>query len=278
MAEIPALELSCIRQALAGFSFVFYFLIFKKLPLPTYKQLRSLLVLSVLMMVMANGLSTWGLKYIPTGLAALIGALYPLCVVIIEWVFYKKKNVSLLTFTGLFLGIAGVAYVFYENMFSHIDATLIFGLTLSIVAMLSWSLGTVFLSRHETNINPYYGMGWQMIIGSFILFIISSKTQETIPLTQISAKSWLAISYLVIAGSIISFVAFIYTLKKLPAAVSSLYAYVNPIVAIIIASFVLSEKLTFTILLGTLVTLAGVYLVNYSVKRDRKIVITEPEI
>lgn len=230
------------------------------------------------MMVMANGLSTWGLKYIPTGLAALIGALYPLCVVMIEWFFYKKKNVSALTFLGLFIGIAGVAFVFYENMFSRIDTNLILGLSLSIVAMLSWSFGTIFLSRHQLKLNPYYGMGWQMIMGSVMLSFISENTQQTILLSAISMKSWIAIIYLAVAGSIISFIAFIYTLRKLPASISSLYAYVNPVVAILTAAVFLNEKLTFTIMLGTLITLAGVYLVNYSVKRDKKIVITEPEI
>ncbi len=83
--------------------------------------------------------------------------------------------------------------------------------------------------------------------------------------------------YLVAFGSIISFVAFIYSMKKLPAAISSLYAYINPLVAMVAAAIVVHEKLTINILWGALVTLAGVFLVNYSIKRKGENIIAEPE-
>jgi drug/metabolite transporter (DMT)-like permease len=163
-------------------------------------------------------------------------------------------------------------------MFGKIDGNLILGLSLSIVAMFSWSLCTVFLSRNNIGLNPYYSLGWQMILGSIMLFIIVHSTQNPIPIEDISAKSWLAIFYLIGAGSLLSFIAFIYSLKKLPPAISSLYAYINPIVAMISASILLQEKLTLTILMGTIVTLIGVYFVNHSVKRDQLKIIIEPEI
>ena len=278
ISEIPALQLTYIRQFLAGTIFLSYFLFIKKSPLPTVKDFKSIAVMAALMFLSANGLSTWGLKYIPTGLASLIGALYPLSVVLIEWVFYKKRDVSVLTFVGLLIGIGGVGFVFYENMFTHIDPNLFFGLILSIIAMLSWSLGTVFLSRHHLSVDPYFGMGWQMVIGSAMLFVFAHIAQDPIPLATISIKSWLSISYLVVIGSVISFIAFIYSLKRLPVAISSLYAYVNPIVAMIIAAILLKEKLTVSIVIGTIITLIGVYLVNYSVRRDKEDMITEAEI
>ena len=278
ISEIPALQLTYIRQFLAGTIFLSYFLLVKKSPLPTAKDFKSIVVMSALMFLSANGLSTWGLKYIPTGLASLIGALYPLSVVLIEWIFYKKRDVSVLTFVGLLIGIGGVGFVFYENMFTHVDPNLFFGLILSIIAMLSWSLGSVFLSRHHLSVDPYFGMGWQMIIGSAMLFVFAHIAQDPIPLAAISKKTWLSISYLVIVGSVISFIAFIYSLKRLPVAISSLYAYVNPIVAMIIAAILLKENLTISIVIGTIITLIGVYLVNYSVRRDKEDMITEAEI
>ena len=278
ISEIPALQLTYIRQFLAGTIFLSYFLLVKKSKLPTAKDFKSIVVMSALMFLSANGLSTWGLKYIPTGLASLIGALYPLSVVLIEWIFYKKRDVSVLTFVGLLIGIGGVGFVFYENMFTHVDPNLFFGLILSIIAMLSWSLGTVFLSRHHLSVDPYFGMGWQMIIGSAMLFVFAHIAQDPIPLAAISKKTWLSISYLVIVGSVISFIAFIYSLKRLPVAISSLYAYVNPIVAMIIAAIILKENLTISIVIGTIITLIGVYLVNYSVRRDKEDMITEAEI
>ena len=278
MQQLHALQLAYIRQAIAGTSFLLYFFLFNRQPLPTLKQFYYLLLMAVLMFVFANALSTWGLKYIPTGLASLIGALYPLSVVMIEWIFYKKKDVSVLTFVGLFLGIAGVGFVFYENMFSHLSSNLIFGLALSLFAMFSWSVGTVFLSRHQTGMNPYNAMGWQMVLGCIMLFLFTRSSSSLLPLSAITTKTWLMIAYLVVAGSIVSFIAFIYSLKVLPATISSLYAYINPIVAMIVASVVIEEKLTVSIFIGTIITLVGVYLVNHSVKKDREKIIAEAEI
>ncbi len=276
--EIPALQMAYIRQFIAGICFVGYFMVFKKMPLPTFKQFRWILVMGVLMFVFANGLSTWSLKYIPTGLSALIGALYPLSVVIIEKVFFKSRQLNILTFLGLFLGLTGVGIVFYEHAFKSLDSYFLIGLSLSVIAMLSWSVGTVFLARNKAAINPYYGTGWQMLISSFILLIMAETTQPTLSITAISFKVWMVIFYLVIFGSLISFAAFIYSMKKLPAAIASLYAYINPLVAMVLAAFILNEKLTINILWGAIVTLVGVYLVNYSIKRENEKIIAEPEI
>jgi len=277
VAEIPALQMAYIRQFLGGICFVGFFIFYKKLSFPTRKQFLWLLIMALLMFVMANGLSTWSLQFIPTGLSALVGALYPLSVVIIEAVFFKSRDMTILTFIGLLLGITGIGIVFYENAFQHHPDGFIFGVVLSVIAMLSWSVGTIIIARDKLKINPYYATGWQMLISSFILFIVAETTQPTVPLRDISATAWGAITYLVLAGSLLAFIAFIYSMKKLPAAVSSLYAYINPLVAMVTAAIVLHEKLTIYILWGAIVTLIGVFLVNYSIKRNREKIIAEPE-
>ncbi len=277
VVEMPPLQMASIRQFFGGIIFVLYFIIFKKMALPTRRQFTWLLVMATLMFVFANGLSTWSLKYIPTGLSALIGALYPLSVVIIERVFYNNRNMTILTFIGLLLGICGIGIVFYENAFHEQPEGFLLGLFFSVMAMLSWSVGTIFIARNKVNINPYYGTGWQMLLGSFMLFVIAYGTQPTIPISDMTIKVWLVITYLVLAGSIVSFIAFIYSMKKLPAALSSLYAYFNPLVAMATGAILLNEKLTMNILWGALVTLAGVFLVNYSIKRSTQDMVAEPE-
>ena len=277
VAEIPALQMAYIRQFFGGMCFVVFFMLYKKLSFPTRKQFLWLLIMSLLMFVLANGLSTWSLEFIPTGLSALVGALYPLSVVIIEMVFFKNRNMTILTFIGLLLGITGIGIVFYENAFHHQPEGFIFGVLLSVIAMLSWSVGTIIIARDKMKMNPYYATGWQMLISSFILFIVAETTQPTVALQHISATAWGVIAYLVLAGSLLAFIAFIYSMKKLPAAVSSLYAYINPLVAMVTAAIVLNEKLTMFILWGAIVTLAGVFLVNYSIKRSNEKIIAEPE-
>ena len=278
IADIPPLQMASIRQFLGGFCFVVFFMLYKKLPFPNRQQIGKLLLMALLMFVMANGLSTWSLQYIPTGLSALIGALYPLSVVIIEMVFFKSRNMTILTFTGLLLGLTGIGIVFYESAFHHQPGGFLFGVTLSIVAMLSWSIGSLILTRSSLKMNPYYAIGWQMLVSSVMLYIFASVTHQTIPIKAISGKAWGVITYLVLAGSILSFVAFIYSMKKLPVAVASLYAYINPLVAMVVAAIVLAEKLTLYILWGSIVTLIGVFLVNYSIKRNEQKIIAEPEL
>jgi drug/metabolite transporter (DMT)-like permease len=276
--HVPALQMSSIRQAIAGSAFLIFFLLVKKQPIPQLKDLKWLFLMSVLMMFLANGLSTWGLKFVPTGLGSLIGALYPMSVWLIERIFYKKKTGNALTIIGLIVGLVGVGFVFYHNIYATITGDLIFGLILSLLAMTSWSWGTILLSKSRLSINPYHGMGWQMMMGSIMLFLFSEFTGECIPLKEINAEGWASILYLSVFGSIITFIAFIYSLKKLPATISSLYAYFNPIVAMWIGSLWLGEKLTKEILIGAVFTLVGVYLVNHSIKRDQEKIIAESEV
>jgi len=267
--KIPALELSAVRQLIAGVLFLSFFTI-KGEKLPTKKQFGWLIVISFLMFLLGNGLSTWSVKYIPSGLAALIAALYPLCVVVLEFLFFKRAAQSLLTFIGLFLGVGGIAIVFYENAFHHQPDGYFFGVILALLAMVGWSLGTIFIARNKYAMNPYYALGWQMIIGAALIFALAIGTNNFISILKIPADVWWVLAYLVIMGSVLAFVAFLYSMKHLSPAVASLYAYINPIVAIIIGSIILNEKLTGHIIIGSIVTLIGVYLVNYSVKRIKQ--------
>lgn len=276
VSQIPALQLTYLRQFIAGSIFLLFFILYKKTKLPTAKQFRWLFIMSIIMFVSANALSTWAIKFIPAGLGALIGALYPLCVVILERIFFKSKRMTLLTMLGLFLGIIGIALVFYENAFKINNSHFLFGVGLSIIAMLSWSIGTIFIARNKVAINPYYGIGWQMIISSVIIFIIMQATNSAIPILQITVIAWWVILYLVILGSLIAFVAFIYSMQKLPAAIASLYAYINPIVAMVCGYVFINEPLSNNIIIGSAITLFGVFLVNFSIKKSAK-TIAPPE-
>ncbi len=263
---ISGLQIAYIRQFIAGILFVGFFLI-KGEKLPTLQQFKWITLLAFIMFLLANGLSTWGVKFVPSGLASLIGALYPLFAVLIESVAFKKK-IKPLTVIGLATGVVGIAVVFYENAFHTPGDNYIFGIILGLVATFAWSVGTVIISRKDFKINTYYSLGWQFIIGSGFTYILASATNNNIPLTDLSYEVWLVILYLVLFGSVLAFVAFLYTLEKLPTAIASLYAYVNPIVAMFLGTFIFThEKITLYLIAGTAITLAGVYIVNYSVKK-----------
>ncbi len=274
---MPPMQLVYLRQFFGGIIFVGFFLLFKKLPIPTAKQFRWLFFMSVIMFVSANGLSTWGVKYIPPGLGALIGSLYPLVVVILERLFLKNKQANAATFFGLVLSIAGITLIFSKSNFSNNNPHFLLGILFSVTAMISWSFGTILMARNKLEINPYYGIGWQMLISSVMIFIFMQFTNSTIPLAKIPTNAWFAIAYLVILGSLITFVAFIYSMKKLPTSIASLYAYINPIVATIIGIVVFKDGINKYTTIGMIITIIGVFLVNNSIKK-KDIAIAEAEL
>jgi len=263
--HVPGLQISYIRQFIAGSLLLIFFFI-RGEKLPTWQQFRWLFVLSIFTFVLSNGFSTWSVKYVSSGLAALISALYPLCVVIIEMIFFKRNNNTSLTFIGLFIGLAGVAIVFYENAFHEQPEGYSYGVILGVIAMIGWSIGTIYIARNKYQMNPYYAIGWQMFFGSFLICLLALTTNNNIPFVEIPSQTWIVIVYLVSFGSVVAFVAFIYTVKYLSPAIASLYAYINPLVAMIVGSILLDEPLTFNLIIGALITLAGVYIVNYSIK------------
>jgi len=257
-----AFELSAIRNGLGGLSLIVFFLI-KGQKLPTFKEFKWLL-----------GMSTYALKEIPSGLAALIAALYPLSVVIIEKLRYNNTKITSLTFQGMLLGIIGIGIVFYENLAVHNSMGYFIGVVVSLIAMLSWSFGTIFIARNKMDMNPYYATGWQMFLSCFFLGAFAVASGKAIPIQEITCTIWMVIAYLIVASSIVAFAAFIYTMKHLPPAIASLYAYINPIVATIVGAYIIEdEKLSLPIFIGSFVTLTGVYLVNRSMKKQHQEII-----
>ena len=103
-----------------------------------------------------------------------------------------------------------------------------------------------------------------MMISSIVLFTIASSAGMMVPVSNIPWQSWISIAYLVIFGSVISFIAYLYALQNLPMGIVSVYAYMNPIVAVLFGALLFNEKLSAFIAAGGIITLAGVYLVNES--------------
>jgi drug/metabolite transporter (DMT)-like permease len=269
---IFAFELSAIRNGLGGLALIVFFLL-KGQKLPTFKEFKWLLGMSILLFVIANGFSTYALNEIPSGLAALIAALYPLSVVLIEKIKYKNTKITTLTFQGMLLGIIGIGIVFYENLAVHNSVGYFIGVVVSLIAMLSWSFGTIFIARNKMGMNPYYATGWQMFLSCFFLGAAAVASGKSTPIQEITFTIWIVIAYLIIASSIVAFAAFIYTMKYLPPAIASLYAYINPIVATIVGAYTVNEKLSLPIFIGSFVTLTGVYLVNRSMKKQHQEII-----
>jgi drug/metabolite transporter (DMT)-like permease len=264
--HIPdALQMAGIRQLLGGFCYVAFFL-YKGIALPKGKEWVPILILSFLNFMLSNGLSTLALQYkISAGLGAIIGAIFPLWLVVIG-LFASKDKIPVMAIIGLLLGFGGVCIIFYDHLNEFLDPQFRWGIMLSVIATWTWAIATLYTKKQAVHFNPYFGLGLQMVISGVVLYSFSTATGRAVPLTAIAWQSWASIAYLVIFGSLIAFVCYLYALQNLPTEQASIYAYINPIVAVILGSMVFDEKLTIYLAIGGLVTLLGVYLVNRAYK------------
>lgn len=265
---MPALQLAGIRQLIGGSLYVVYFL-FKKEPLPKGKQWKTIIILSILNFALSNGLSTWGVKYISSGLGAIINAIFPIWIVIIT--FFRGEKLAKLAITGLIIAFSGVCVIFYEHLNDLLIPNFRFGIILLTLSTISWSFGSLYTKKKAATFNPYFSLGIQMLLSSILLLTITETTGMAVPISTVPAASWWSIAYLVIIGSIISFIAYIYMLQKLPPEINSIYAYVNPVVAVLLGAIIFGETLTLAIGIGGLITLSGLYMVNHSIKKNKRI-------
>jgi drug/metabolite transporter (DMT)-like permease len=259
--RMPALQMSSIRQLIAGFLYVAFFL-YKKTPLPKGKEWIPVLVLSFLNFIVSNGLSTLALQYkITAGLGAIIGAIFPLWIVVIG-LLNKENKMPVKAITGMILGFGGVCVIFYDHLHDFFNKEFQMGILFSLIATMTWAFATLYTKKQAVHFNPYFSLGLQMLISGVCLFSFTNANGTAISLTAIPWQSWGAISYLVIFGSLTAFICYLYALQNLPTEQASVYAYINPIVAVICGWIVFGEKVTIYITIGGLVTLLGVYLVN----------------
>ncbi len=262
--RMPALQLASLRQLIAGSLYVGFFL-YKKAPLPKGKEWIPILVLSFLNFILSNGLSTWGVKYISAGLGSIMGAIFPLWLVVIG-LFSSKEKLPSRAIMGLLLGFGGVCIIFYEHLQDFFNPDFRFGIMLSLIATWTWAFATLYTKSQAAHFNPYFSLGLQMLISGVTLFTFTNLTGNAIPLSQIPWQSWSAIAYLIVFGSLIAFICYLYALQQLPTEQASIYAYINPVVAVLCGWIVFHEKITVFITIGGMVTLLGVYLVNKAFK------------
>lgn len=165
------------------------------------------------------------------------------------------------------MGFLGVCIVFYEHLRELFNFSFLGGILLGLIASLAWAYGTIYTKEFASNFNPYHSIGWQMLISGITVSLVAQASGEVIPVHEIKLYTWMAIFFLVIVSSIIAFLAYLYALQKLPTGLVSVYAYINPIIAVLSGSLFTGEPFTFLIITGSLITLTGVYIVNRALRK-----------
>jgi len=190
--HMPALQMVAIRQFLGGMLYVAYFL-FQKTPWPKGNQWRTIVILSFLNFVCSNALSTWGVKYISSGLGAILGTIFPMWIVIIT--LFKGEKLAKLAIIGMFICFGGICIIFFDHLKNFLNPDFRFGIFLSLIATFTWAFGMLYTKKKAASFNPYFSLGLQMTISSLFLFTCTGATGTAIPLAAIPAISWWSMAY-----------------------------------------------------------------------------------
>lgn len=267
--HMPGLMLAAIRQTVCGILVIVFFLL-KGTKVPDAHTLLRLGVIGVLMLGIGNGLMSWGEQTVNSGLASILAALNPVCIILFSMLLIKNTRLTPIAIVGLALGLAGIFTIFYPLLAQPAHAGFAFGTLLIVLSVIGWSSGSVYAAKHNFSLNLLYACGWEFLLGGLALVVFSLVTGHTIPLEQVGHVAWLSIGYLVVFGSLIGFNAYQYALRYLPTPQVALYGYVNPLVAMLLGWWLLHEKMEWHILIGALITLAGIYLVQTSFMKQTR--------
>lgn len=231
--------------------------------MPTRKQWISTAIIGNLLLLGGNGLVSWAEQFIPSGIAALIIGSVPIFLVIGEAVRPGGVKPNWQAMLGILIGFTGI-YILVGP--SNTDGTSlnIFGIIALLSACLLWASGSIYSKNADLPRSVLMSTGAQMLMGSIGLFIVSGLTGELNgwDVTAVSARSIYGVLYLIFIGSLIGFVAYGWLLQNAPISLVATYAYVNPIVAVLLGNWFGNEPLEPRIWLATAIIIGSVMFIN----------------
>ncbi len=259
--DFPPALFSGFRFLIAGI-IMLGFALYKKMDFPTnLKDLKRISLVGLLLLCGGNGLVVWAEQWLHSGTVSLVIATVPLFIALIEIAMPNRVNISLRGWSGLLIGFSGVLLLIYTD-FSTTSFDLK-GFAGVITAALMWSIGSIYSKTFKPSGSLSTQIGIQMAAGglAMTIFGLFSGQITGLSLTRAAVGS---LVYLIIFGSIVGYGCYIYVLQYWPAAKAGTYAYINPLVAVLLGALLLNEPITiFTILSGTLI-LTGVFFVQTS--------------
>lgn len=259
---LPPALFAGIRFFLAGSLFLF-FLLLRGYRLPPRSELLPIAIVSIALLVIANGTVVWAEQWVPSSLAALIVATLPFWMVGMETVLPKGEALTVKKVLGIALGFSGLFFLLWPELKANLGSDYFKGILAMLIPPIAWSAGSIYSKYKRITTRPLMASACQMLIAGSILVILGGFWGEFGHLS-LSVQGIGAILYLIVFGSILGYGSYIYALDKLPAAIVSTYAFINPIVAVLLGWLVLDERLDWRVALSAGVILTGVLLVKRS--------------
>ncbi|MBJ6108649.1 EamA family transporter [Hymenobacter sp. BT523] len=264
VASMPPLLMAGTRYALAG-GLLYLFMRWRGEPAPTRQGWGFAALIGLCLLGFGNGGTTLGVVYLPSSITALLVATVPMFLAVLGWASGLSPRPTKWVALGLAAGMAGM-YL----LVAHTHAAAVkqpghtgLGVFAVLLASLVWSIGSLYAKNHRPSASPFLSGGMQMLCGGVAMLVVGFLKGEAagFELAQVTAKSWVAFAYLVSFGSIVAFTAYIWLLRVVEPALAGTYAFVNPVVAVLLGWAFAGEVLNPQMLGGAALIVLAVVLV-----------------
>lgn len=270
---MPALIMGAFRFIVAGVILMAW-CAFKGEKLFDWQVIRPALVSGLLMLFIGNGAVIWAEKTLPSSLVAVLVSASPIWFVTLDKSNWRANFSSRSTIVGLIVGFLGVILLFSEQTISALsnnNSLQVLGLLIVIIGSISWAGGSIY-SKYKSVGSATVNTAWQMMAAGIAFIPGSFLTNEWngFAWSQVSAASWLAVGYLVFFGSLAGYSAYVWLLQVRPVTQVSTYAYVNPVVAVLLGVLFAGEHMSWLQVTGLTVILTSVLLINLAKYRNQQ--------
>ncbi len=267
---IPGWLVAGIRQFLAGLIMLSILIFRKELKWIGWKNFGFQIIFSVLMLVMANGLTTVAEEELSSSLAALISACSPI-LVFIGSLFLGLQKFSLKSLLGVVICFSGILLIFWDGLQDLAIPEYRNGIIMMFFAILGWAGGTLFTKKMNIKSeNISLNLVYQFLFAGIFQICLALLVTDNYNFEKWTSKSIAAMLYLAVFGSVITFFAFHYALTKISPIQVSILSYINTIIAIFLGWLLLDEKITIQFILAAILIICGVFIINYKPEMFRR--------
>jgi drug/metabolite transporter (DMT)-like permease len=241
--SIPPFAMAGSRHFVAG-TILALVLRMRGITLPSRESWGGHALLGLLMIGIGNGCLVWAQQFVPSGVTAVLVSVIPFWMIGVEAFMPNGERVRTRQVLGLALGFGGIVLLTSSSMNDTAPTRqLVLGVIMTQMSCLGWAIGSAYAKRHKREENLFAATALQITFGGAILMVVATITGEWTEVAPTS-RSLMAVLYLVVVGTFVGYVSYVYALKHLPVSIVSLYAYVNPVIAVILGSLLLKERFT----------------------------------
>jgi drug/metabolite transporter (DMT)-like permease len=261
LESIPPFAMAGPRHFVAGVV-VAVVLWLRGIKLPSRDTWGGHALLGLLMIGVGNGCLVWAQQFIPSGVAAVLVSVIPFWMIGVEAFMPNGERIRKQQVLGLVLGFGGIMMLTASSMDNTVATWQIgLGVIMTQMSCLGWAVGSAISKRHKRGENLFAATAVQIMCGGAVLMVVATITGEWTAVAPTAASLW-AVLYLVVVGTFVGYVCYVYALKHLPVSIVSLYAYVNPVIAVILGSLLLGERFTSRMAIAIAIIFAAMLIVR----------------